>query len=187
MQSPQQLADTQPQRQPLPLLLSSISIPPVTLQLQINPGRGSLQTWQDNQTNQMFYSARLISNAQHPESFVGIGVHDLVCHSHWAATKLQQPGTQPSSLHLTLPVCTNQGTVYKLVQALYSGVLPLGDDTEQVLMLANSIQVYCQTTTSIAACTLTLHSVLQHIFLPMFCLPHTLQKLVQKEHSSTFA
>ena len=141
MQSTQQLSDSTTQRQPLPLVLTSSSIPPVTLQLQINPGKGSLQTWQDNQTNQMFYPARLIGDAQHPERFVGISVHDLVSHSHWAAAKLQQPGTQPSNLQITLPVCTKQGTVYKLVQALYSGVLLLGDDTEQILMLAHSIQV----------------------------------------------
>lgn len=44
-----------------------------------------------------------------------------------------------------LPVCTPPAVVKKLVEALYSGYIDLQQDVEQVLVLANCMQVQIST------------------------------------------
>ena len=134
VQPEQQLSESQ-QQKPLPLLLSGLETPAQTISLPLHPAPGSLQIWQTHQNNPLFYPARLFGNAEHPDIFVGLGAHELLCHSQWAASRLQQASTDSASMHLVLPVRTEQETVRKLVQALYSRVLLLAGDAEQVRLI----------------------------------------------------
>ena len=184
VQPEQQLSESQQQKQPLPLLLSGLNIPATTISLPIHPAPGSLQIWQTHQNNHLFYPARLFGNAEHPGVFVGLGAHELLCHSQWAAKRLQQASTDSASLHLVLPVRTEQETVCKLVEALYSRSLSLANGAEQMLMLAHSIQVggavfirvvpavacACNPPASASAWTFSLHGNVMYYAVPFVAL-----------------
>lgn len=68
-------------------------------------------------------------------------MHDLITHSPCAAAPIRQTGMQTSGLNTILPVCTPPAVVRKLVEALYSGCIELQEDVEQILVLANCMQV----------------------------------------------
>lgn len=50
---------------------------------------------------------------------------------------------QPSGLEAIVPICTPVAAVKKFVTALYSGFITLQEDAEQILNLANCMQVVC--------------------------------------------
>ena len=89
----------------------------------------------------MVYSARIVGNSHQPDTAIGIGAHDLICHSAWGAAQLQQALNETSNIHLTTPVRTCPSIVRKLVQGIYSGYLTMPDDVEPVLMFSCQIQV----------------------------------------------
>ena len=99
------------------------------------------QTWQEQQHNLAVCGIRLIGDAQQPDENVGVAVHTLVAHSSWAAARLRQTDMQTSGPETILPVCTPPSVVRKLVEALHSGFLELQEDVEQILVLANCMQV----------------------------------------------
>ena len=49
--------------------------------------------------------------------------------------------TSGGPVHVVAPVCTSPAAVKKVVQALYSGKIHLGDDAEEILLLASAMQV----------------------------------------------
>ena len=100
-----------------------------------------LQTWQEHEQNPAVCGARLIGDAQKPDEYVGVVVHDLISSSAWAAARLRQSDMQNSGIGTVVPVCTPPAVVRQLVQALYSGHVELQEDLEPLLVLANCIQV----------------------------------------------
>ena len=100
-----------------------------------------LQTWQEHEQNPAVCGARLIGDAQKPDEYVGVVVHDLISSSAWAAARLRQSDMQNSGIGTVVPVCTPPAVVRQLVQALYSGHVELQEDVEPLLVLANCIQV----------------------------------------------
>ena len=95
------------------------------------------------------YAVRLIGDAQHPDDYVAVALPDLVAHSEWAAGRMRQAGNMYNQgINAVLPMCTPATVVKKIVEAIYSGYLELQDDVEQLLVLANYLQV------RMVACTL---------------------------------
>lgn len=101
----------------------------------------ALQTWQDQQNNPAVCGARLIGNVATPTDYVGIAVQDLIMHSSWAAARLRQTDMQNTGMDTIVPVQTPAPVVRRMVEALYSGFVELQEDTEQLLILANCMQV----------------------------------------------
>lgn len=94
---------------------------------------------------------RLIGDLDHPDLHVGIGLADLLSHSLWAKISYDLKDdmrtcdwTSGRPVHVAVPVCTSPDVVRKIVQALYSGKIHLGDDAEEVLILASAMQVCTQ-------------------------------------------
>ena len=99
-----------------------------------------LLTWETKQHDPVLFGAQLIGDAQ-LEHGIPVAVSDLVSHSKWAAARCKQNEVQRNGLHCVLPVCTSPGTVERFVRSIYSGFIELKNDVEQMLVLANSIQV----------------------------------------------
>ena len=94
------------------------------------------------------FSVRLIGDSDRPHEHVGIGLADLLSHSLWAQTSYDHKDdmqtrdwTTGGPVHVVLPVRTSPDAVRKIVQALYSGKILLGDDAEEILILASAMQV----------------------------------------------
>ena len=94
------------------------------------------------------FSVRLIGDSDRPHEHVGIGLADLLSHSLWAQTSYDHKDdmqtrdwTTGGPVHVVLPVCTSPDAVRKIVQAVYSGKILLGDDAEEILILASAMQV----------------------------------------------
>ncbi|KAL3163264.1 hypothetical protein ABBQ32_009661 [Trebouxia sp. C0010 RCD-2024] len=94
------------------------------------------------------FSVRLIGDSSRPHDHVGIGLADLLSHSLWAQTSYDRKDdmqtrdwTTGGPVHVILPVRTSPGAVRKMVQALYSGKILLGDDAEEILILASAMQI----------------------------------------------
>lgn len=100
-----------------------------------------LQTWQEHEQDPAVCGARLIGDAQKPDDYVGVVVHDLISSSAWAAARLRRSDMQNSGIGTIVPVCTSAAVVKRLVEALYSGHIELQEDVEQLLVLANCMQV----------------------------------------------
>ena len=100
-----------------------------------------LQTWQEHEQNPAVCGTRLIGDTQQPDEYVGVVVHDLISHSAWAAARLRQSDMQSSGIGTIVPVRTSAAVVRRLVEALYSGHIELQEDVEQLLVLANCMQV----------------------------------------------
>lgn len=96
-----------------------------------------LHTWQEHEQNSAVCGARLIGDAQKPDEYVGVVVHDLISSSAWAAARLRQSDMQNSGIGTVVPVCTPPAVVRQLVQVLYSGHVELQEDVEPLLVLAN--------------------------------------------------
>ena len=117
--------------------------PPKRLQLLAGhlPFPAHYQTWREQQHNPIVCSIRLIGDASQPNEYVGVGVQELITHSPWAAARLRQTEMQTSGLETIVPICTPSAVVKKMVEALYSGYIELQHDVEQMLVLANCLQV----------------------------------------------
>ena len=99
------------------------------------------QTWLEEQHNPNVCGIRLIGDAQQPHEYVGVGVLEMVAHSPWAAARIHQTHMQTSGLDTIVPICSPLAAVKKLVAALYTGFITLQDDVEEILNLANCMQV----------------------------------------------
>lgn len=128
----------------LVLQLDNHTAPPKRMQLLKGhiPYPQHHQTWLEEQHNPVVCGIRLIGDAQQPDEYVGVGVHEMVAHSPWAAARLHQTQMQPSGLEAIVPLCSPLAAVKKLVEALYSGFITLQEDAEQILNLANCMQVH---------------------------------------------
>lgn len=100
-----------------------------------------LHMWQEHQHNSAVCNARLIGDTQKPDEYVGIATSDLIAHSAWAAARLRQTDMLTSGMEAVLPVRTSPAVVRKLVESLYTGTVKLQEDVEQMLVLANCMQV----------------------------------------------
>lgn len=94
------------------------------------------------------FSVRLVGDLSRPHEHVGIGLADLMSHSLWAKTSYDHKDdmrtrdwTSGGPVHVVMPVRTSPEAVRKIVQALYSGKILLGDDAEEILILASAMQV----------------------------------------------
>ena len=114
----------------LMLDLDSHTAPPKRMQLLKDhlPYPQHYQTWVQEQHNPVVCGIRLIGDAQQPDEYVGVGVHEMVSHSPWAAARLHQTQMQPSGWEAIVPICTPVAAVNKLVTALYSGFITLQED-----------------------------------------------------------
>lgn len=100
-----------------------------------------LHMWQEHQHNSAVCNARLIGDTQKPDEYVGIATSDLIAHSAWAAARLRQTDMLTGGMETVLPVRTSPAVVRKLVESLYTGTVKLQEDVEQILVLANCMQV----------------------------------------------
>ena len=99
-----------------------------------------LLTWETKQNDPVLFGAQLIGDARLKHG-IPVAVSDLVSHSEWAAARCKQNEVQRNGLQCVLPVCTSPDIVERFVRSIYSGFIELKDDVEQMLVLANSIQV----------------------------------------------
>ena len=104
----------------------------------------ALQTWREHQCTPAMYGVRLVGDTRQPDAFVGMATQDLVSCSQWGAARFRQSGMQDCGLHAVVPVRTSHAVVLKLVKGLYSGHIELTDDVEELLLLANSMQVFAR-------------------------------------------
>ncbi|KAL3135893.1 hypothetical protein ABBQ32_007446 [Trebouxia sp. C0010 RCD-2024] len=122
----------QPQQDQLQLVLEldSETAPRKRMQLLAGhlPYPQHYQTWLQEQHNPIVCGIRLIGDAQQPHEYVGVGVHEMVTHSPWAAARLRQTHMQTSGLDTIVPICSPVAAVKKLVAALYTGCIMLQDD-----------------------------------------------------------
>lgn len=107
-----------------------------------------LKSWLQAEQDTCLFSVRLIGDLDHPDQFVGIGLASLLRHSLWAQASYDHKDdmrthdwTCEGPVHVAVPVCTSPDVVRKTVQGLYSGKIHLGDDAEEVLILASAMQV----------------------------------------------
>lgn len=84
---------------------------------------------------------RLIGDASKPNEYMGISLQDLTAHSASAAARLRQSRMQNSGMNTVVPVCIPPSVVRKLVRSFYTGILEMQEDVEQMLVLANCLQV----------------------------------------------
>lgn len=119
--------------------LSHDSFPPLNIPLSDNrPYTQEHQMWQQRFRERTLYGIRLIGDQRCPDEWVAVAAIDLVCHSNWAEALHNQDALHGDML---LPVCTSTAVVKKLVEALYTGFVDLATDSEQVLVIADALQV----------------------------------------------
>ena len=107
-----------------------------------------MRTWLQREQDTCLFNVRLIGDLDHPDQHVGIGLADLLSHILWAKVSYDHKHdmrtcdwTCGGPVHAAVPVRTSPDVVRKTVQGLYSGKIHLGDDAEEVLILASAMQV----------------------------------------------
>ena len=107
-----------------------------------------LHIWLQREQDTCLFSVRLVGDVDHPDQHVGIGLADLLSASLWAKISYDHKDdmqtcdwTARGAVHVVVPVSTSPAAVRKVVQALYSGKIHLGDDAEEILLLASAMQV----------------------------------------------
>ncbi len=107
-----------------------------------------LGTWLQREQDTCLFNVRLIGDLDYPDQHVGIGLADLLSHSLWAKISYDCKDdmktchwTSGGPVHVAVPVRTSPHAVRKVVQALYGGTIHLGNDAEEVLILASAMQV----------------------------------------------
>ena len=129
--------------------LELCNTPRCKLQLQgHSPSESLYKTWQQYEKNTTLFPVILIGNALWPNDTVSIGLADLLSHSRWAQKSYSNQDsldttqwTEQPPVKVVLPIRTASKVVRKVVAALYSGHLHIGDEAEEMLMLANHLQV----------------------------------------------
>lgn len=101
------------------------------------PFQELLRTWESERDNLTICSIRLIGDSSQPGLYTGISAETLVAHSAWGAGRLRYTHNSDG----IVPVRTSASVVEKVVKALYSGSVDIGEDVEQILVLANALQV----------------------------------------------
>ena len=139
--SQQHLLPSQVHIQPL-LDLDSSTAPLVRVQLLNGhlPFPRILARWQDNQRDEAMYYVRLVGDVEQPDKWTGIALHYLTCHSDWAAVR-DSTNLQTSGSLTVLPICIAPEVVHKIIESLYSGFLDISCDVEQMLLMADCLQV----------------------------------------------
>ena len=95
---------------------------------------------------------------------MGIGLADLLSHSLWAKISYDHKDDMQTcawtaaggAVHVVVPVTTSPAGVRKVVQALYSGKIDLGDDAEEILLLASAMQVIQHGVCAVLCCAVLL-------------------------------
>ena len=101
------------------------------------PFQELLRTWEHERDNLTICSVRLVGDSRQPLLYTGISAETLATHSAWGAGRLKYE----HSSHAIVPVRTPASVVEKVVRALYSGSVEVGQDVEDILVLANALQV----------------------------------------------
>lgn len=78
-----------------------------------------------------------IADVAQPDKFVGISSETLATHSEWGASWLKYEQKSEA----ILPVKTSPHALKKMVKAWYSGYIDIGEDAEEMLVLANALQI----------------------------------------------
>ncbi|DBA85351.1 TPA: hypothetical protein ACH3X2_006032 [Trebouxia sp. C0005] len=119
-----------------------------TIHLAEHSPSNLLHIWLQREQDTCLFSVRLVGDVDHPHQHVGIGLADLLSHSLWAKISYDHKDdmqtcdwTAGGAVHVVVPVTTSPAAVRKVVQALYSGKIHLGDDAEEILLLASAMQV----------------------------------------------
>ena len=119
-----------------------------TIHLSEHSPSNLLHIWLQREQDTCLFSVRLVGNVDHPDQHVGIGLADLLSHSLWAKISYDHKDdmqtcdwTARGAVHVVVPVTTSPAAVRKVVEALYSGSIDLGDDAEEILLLASAMQV----------------------------------------------
>ena len=91
----------------LVLELDSHTAPPKRMQLLKGhiPYPQHHKTWLQEQHNPVVCGIRLVGDAQQPDEYVGVGVHEMIAHSPWAAARMHHTQMQPSGLDCVIPLC----------------------------------------------------------------------------------
>lgn len=108
-----------------------------------------LHIWHRREQDTRIFNIRLIGDLDQSDQHVGIGLADLLSHSLWAKISYDHKDDMQTCdwasggpVHVVLPVCTSPAAVREVVQALFSGMIHLGDDAEEILLLASAMQVW---------------------------------------------
>ena len=101
------------------------------------PFQELLRTWENERDNLTICSVSLVGDSRQPLLYTGISAETLATHSAWGAGRLKYE----HSSHGIVPVRTTASVVEKVVRALYSGSVDVGEDVEEILVLANALQV----------------------------------------------
>lgn len=119
-----------------------------TIHLAEHSPSNLLHIWLQREQDTCLFSVRLVGDVDQPDQHVGIGLADLLSHSLWAKISydhkddMQTCGwTARGAVHVVVPVTSSPAAVRKVVQALYSGKIHLGDDAEDILLLASAMQI----------------------------------------------
>lgn len=98
------------------------------------PFQELVRTWENERDNLTICSIRLIGDSCQPGLYTA---ETLVTHSAWGAGRLRYKHNSDG----IVPVRTSASVVDKVVKALYSGWVDIGEDVEEMLVLANALQV----------------------------------------------
>lgn len=99
-----------------------------------------LTNWQQRQCGSQPYDVKLVAGATTPDKWASVSLDYLTCHSNWAAVR-RQTSLQTSGQTTVLPICVSHDVLYKTIESLHSGYLHLSHDVEQVLRIADCLQV----------------------------------------------
>lgn len=129
-------------------VLGLINMDEATMHLADHAPSSLLPLWLQREQDTCLFSIRLIGDLDHPDQHLGIGLADLLSHSLWARISYDLKDDMQTcdwasggAVNVVLPVCTSPAAVKKVVQSLYSGKIHLGDDAEEILLLASAMQV----------------------------------------------
>ena len=130
-----------------------------TIHLAEHSPSNLLHIWLQREQDICLFSVRLVGDVDHPDQHVGIGLADLLSHSLWAKISYDHKDdmqtcdwTARGAVHVVVPVTTSPAAIRKVVQALYSGKIDLGDDAEEILLLASAMQVIQQGCCAVLCC-----------------------------------
>lgn len=98
------------------------------------PFQELVRTWENERDNLTICSIRLIGDSCQPGLYTA---ETLVTHSAWGAGRLRYKHNSDG----IVPVRTSASVVDKVVKALYSGWVDIGEDVEEMLVLANALQI----------------------------------------------
>ena len=135
-----QVPDSQDAFEPM-LQLDSINAPSQEWQLwPLDPDSQLVKNWTEHHNDLALCGIQLVADTRQPEACVGVDPDLFSKHSHWAEVR-SRTQLHISEAFVECPLRVAPGLLYKMIKSFYSGSLELSEDAEQMLRLANCLQV----------------------------------------------